>query len=639
MIISLALLGYGASGTFLVIFRKYLISRYVSMYLGSLVLFGLSTMICYLVSQRIQFNVEEILWDPYQFFRLAVIYIMLALPFFFVGNAIGLSLFCFRKNMSRIYAADLFGAGLGSLLIIILLFAVSPGEALRYITAFGMMASVLASWELLRYRRKILAVLMPILLTGTLLPFLLPSSWVDPELSSYKGLSQTLRISGAKVVAQHSSPLGQITVVENPLIPFRHAPGLSLNATEEPPKQVGIFIDGDAMTAITHYNGSQQSLSYLDQLTSALPYHLSSIEEVLVLGAGGGAEALQARYHNTRNIRAIELNKQIIALLQGDYKEFSGQLYNDKDIEVIAEEARGFVGSSDEFYDLIQLVLFDSFSASSAGLYALSEGYLYTVEAFQEYLKHLKPEGYIAISRWIKLPPRDTLKLFATAVEVLKRNGIQNPEQHLILIRSLQTSTLLIKNSPIEKGEITSVRKFCNLRSFDVGYYPGMPSVEANRYNVLSEPYFYIGTTAMLGDARDAFMERYKFNLEPATDDRPFFFQFFKWRVLPEILSLVGKGGMPLLEWGYLILIATLVQALFASFFLILLPLLFYHRKNEKKTSSSLKFHSFVYFLALGLAFLFVEIAFIQKFILFFTSSDLRNRSCSCCISSICWIG
>ncbi|MCK4950234.1 MAG: SAM-dependent methyltransferase, partial [Gammaproteobacteria bacterium] len=304
-------------------------------------------------------------------------------------------------------------------------------------------------------------------------------------------------------------------------------------------------------------------------------------------------------------------------LVQDDYKDFSGNLYDDKDIDVIAEEARGFVGASDALYDLIQLVLFDSFSASSAGLYALSESYLYTVEAFQEYLEHLRPEGYLAISRWIKLPPRDTLKLFATAIEALRRNGIQHPEQHLILIRGLQTSTLLIKNTAIKKDEIASVQTFCNQRSFDTAYYPGMPSVEANRYNVLSEPYFYIGTTAMLGDERDIFMERYKFNLEPATDDQPFFFHFFKWRVLPEILSLVGKGGMPLLEWGYLILIATLVQALFASFFLILLPLFFYRRKKEKKASHSLTLHSFVYFLSLGLAFLFVEIAFIQKFILF----------------------
>lgn len=617
MIISLALLGYGASGTFLVLFRKYLLSRFVSIYLCNLVLFGTSTLLCYLVSQRIQFNIEEILWDPNQVLRLIAIYILLALPFFFVANAIGLSLICFQKDMSRIYAADLFGAGLGSLLIIGLLFIVFPGEALRYIAALGILASVLATWELRRRMRKTFRFLLPVLLTGIVIPFFLPSYWTESELSPYKELSQTLRISGAHVVKQRSSPLGLITVVENQVIPFRHAPGLSLNATEEPPEQVGIFIDGGAMTPVTRYSGNRQSISYLDQLTSALPYHLSSIADVLIAGAGGGAEVLQARYHNTRYIHAIEINKQIIGLLQDDYKVFSGNLYDDNDTELIAKEARGFVATSDTHYDLIQMVLFDSFSASSAGLYALSESYLYTVEAFQEYLEHLKPEGYLAISRWIKLPPRDTLKLIATAVEALRRNGIQHPEQHLVLIRSLQASTLLIKNTPVKQDEIASVRKFCDLRSFDVAYYPDMPAVEANRYNVLAEPYFYIGTTALLGNEHDVFIERYKFNLEPATDDRPFFFQFFRWRVLPEILSLVGKGGMPLLEWGYLILIATLVQALLASILLILLPLFYIRRKNDEKISRSLKGLLFFYFLSLGLAFLFIEIAFIQKFILF----------------------
>jgi hypothetical protein len=119
------------------------------------------------------------------------------------------------------------------------------------------------------------------------------------------------------------------------------------------------------------------------------------------------------------------------------------------------------------------------------------------------------------------------------------------------------------------------------------------------------------------GGGRSEFFERYKFNLEPATDDRPFFFHFFKWQALPEILSLSGEGGMPLLEWGYLILVATLLQALFGAAFLIVLPLWFYRRKNSARGERRLVLHSFGYFLGLGLAFLFIEVAFIQKFILF----------------------
>ncbi|WP_126456604.1 SAM-dependent methyltransferase [Sulfuriflexus mobilis] len=617
MIISLALLGYGASGTFLTLFRNRLLPRYERVYLGNIVLFGLSAYACYLAAQYIPFNAEEILWDPRQAARLVGIYVLLALPFFFAANAIGLSFIRYRGDMSRIYAADLIGAGFGSLVIIILLFAVLPGEIPAYIMALAMLAAALASWELYRNSPGIFRPLLAIFLAGIIVPFFLPGSWTEPEISPYKGLPQALRVSGATVVKQRSSPLGLVTVVENPVVPFRQAPGLSLNAHAEPPEQVGVFIDADAMTAITRDSGERQALAYLGQLTSSLPYHLSNMDDVLVLGAGGGAEVLQARYHGVTHISAVELNRQIIDLLRDNYRDFSGQLYDDMTIKVFAEEARGFVAGDEAYYDLVQLAMVDSFSASSAGLYALSESYLYTVEALQTYLARLKPDGYLGISRWIKLPPRDTLRLFATAIDALRRDGIKNPEQHLVLIRSLQTSTLLIKKMPFTANELTMLRAFCRQRSFDVAYYPGMTAGEANRYNVLAKAWFHIGATAMLGEGREDFMQAYKFNLEPATDDRPYFFQFFKWAVLPEIWSLTGQGGMPLLEWGYLILVATLLQALLASIVLVLLPLVFYHRGVGPPAGTALRLRAFTYFLALGLAFLFIEIAYIQKFILF----------------------
>ncbi len=620
LIISLALLGYGVSGTFLTIFREQLLPRYAPIYLGSIALFGVTTLSSYLLSQQIQFNAEEILWAPEHFFRLMAIYLLLMLPFFFAASAIGLSLIRYRREVSRIYAADLFGAGGGALLIILLLFTLLPGEALRYIAVLGMLALALGGWELYRAR---IAKKLPLLLVVIVLPLLLPNSWFELELSPYKGLTQTLRIPGTKVVGQRSSPLGLITVVESPTVPFRAAPGMSLNALGEPPPQVGLFIDGDAMTVITRDEGEREAFNYLDQLTSALPYHLTEVDSVLILGAGGGSAALQARYHNAANaikIRAVELDTHIIDLVQREYGEFSGHLYSREEVDIMAEEARGFVARDDLLYKLIQLELFDSYSASTAGLYALSESYLYTVEALQAYLARLKPEGYLAISRWLKLPPRDTLKLFATAIDALKRSGIESPEQHLLLIRTLQTSTLLIKRSPISDEESARAVEFASERSFDLAYYPGMPPEVANRHNLLAKPYFYQGARALLddvGDGRNRFVESYKFNIEPATDDRPFFFHFFKWRVLPEILSLSDVGGMPLLEWGYLIVVATLIQALLGAAFLIVLPLLISRRNRAERGSRRLALQGFIYFFSLGLAFLFIEVAFIQKFILF----------------------
>lgn len=613
MIISLALLGYGASGTFLALTQAKLLPRYPAVFVTNLLLFGLSVVPCYLLAQQIPFNAEELLWDFSQPLYLLVIYLLLALPFFFSANAIALSFSNYRGVISRIYAFDLSGAGVGSLAVVLLLFVFFPIDALAIIGSLGLLTVVIATWELQLRQRLWLSLVVVVLM----LPLAGLSNWVDLNFSPYKALSQTLRIGGNQIVTERSSPLGLISVVESSRVPLRHAPGLSLNATTEPPSQLGLFTDGNGMTVITQDTGDRQAFRYLDQLTSALPYHLKQQQHVLILGAGGGADIQQARFHRVPNIEAVELNPQIIELVQQDFASFAGHLYDRTDVSLHVAEARGFIEASARQFDLIQIALLDSFSASATGLYSLSENYLYTTEALQSYMEHLSSNGYLAITRWIKLPPRDTLKLFATSIETMRQLKIPNPERHLILIRGWQTSTLLIKNGVITAAEIAKLRNFCAERSFDMAYYPGMSADEANRYNILRQPYFYQAALALLGEEHDTFIERYKFNLTPATDDRPYFFNFFKWSALPEILELRGRGGMPLLEWGYLILIYTLLQALLASLLLILLPLAFLRHKQARVASKTGLVRVLVYFIAIGLAFLFIEIAFIQKFILF----------------------
>jgi hypothetical protein len=542
-----------------------------------------------------------------------LIYLVLALPFFFVANCLGLALAHYRGEINRVYAADLLGAGIGSLGIVLLLFLVFPATALQILGTLGIAAAALASWELKFRPRRITLVLVLL----AFMPLMLPAGWTALAISPYKGMNQALQISGTRIIDEYSSPLGLISVMESPQVPLREAPGLSLNASSEPPPQLGVFTDADAMTVITAHTDDREKLAYLDQVTSALPYHLKKPEKVLILGAGGGSEVLQANYHGAGHIDAVELNPQMVDLVRKKYKAFAGDLYTAPNVAVHITEARGFVSGSKESYDLIQIALLDSFGASAAGLYSLSENYLYTVQALQEYLAHLSPDGMLAISSWIKLPPRDSLKLFATALEALRQSGIDEPEKRLVLIRGWQTGTLLIKNSPFSEKEILSVKKFCEARSFDTDYFPGITIAETNYYNVLAEPYFFLGAQALLSDEAPTFLQNYKFILQPASDDRPYFFHFFKWGVLKEILALRGEGGMPLLEWGYLILIATLIQALIASLVLILLPLWLSRRLLNSETENISRSRISGYFFALGLAFLFIEIAFIQKFILF----------------------
>ncbi len=612
MVISLALLGYGVSGSFVSLTQQWLLARYTSAFCANLGLFGLTSVASYLLVQQVPFNPETVLWDWHESLRLLLIYLLLAVPFFFAANAIALTFIRFRGQIAHAYAADLLGAGLGSLSVIGLLTLVLPLSALGLVGALGLMSLLVSTWELRLARRALWSVLTVAVASA----LVLVTQQARLELSPYKELSQLLRIAGTDLVTEISSPLGLLSVVESKQIPLRHAPGLSLMAHHEPPAQVAVFSDGGGMTVINDGNAEPASYHHLDQITWALPYHLFSPQKVLVLGAGGGTEVLQARLQGVAEIDAVEINPQLIELVRGRYGEFSGHLYDQPGVHLHAVEARGFVATGAKRYDLIQLPLLDSFATSSAGLYALNESYLYTVEALTTFLDHLTPGGYLAISRWINLPPRDALKLFATAVAALEQTGVADPGRHLILIRGWQTSTLMVKNGAVTPEEVEAVRQFAAARAFDVSWFPGIREQETNRYNLLDEAHYYRAARALLGPDRRWYLVEYKFNLTPATDAKPYFFQFFKWETLPEILALRTRGGMPLLEWGYLVLVATLLQALFVSVVLILLPLVVLKRRAAQQNATH-KRRVLVYFTAIGLAFLFIEIGFIQRFILF----------------------
>ncbi len=615
MMISVAMLGYGAAGTFVALAQRFLLRRYEVVFSAAAALFGITAVAGLLLAQRVAFDPLEMLWDPRQPLRLLVIYALLFVPFFCAATSICLTFARFADQPHRIYSFDILGAGAGALSILIALFATTPSGALQWIGALGLAAAALAEFHGRARPRWVPAALLSVAL---LLPFGLPADWTRLRPSEYKDLSQTLSISGTRVVAERSSPIGLVEVVESPSIPFRHAPGLSLNAPMEPPLQLGVFADGDGPTALTRYDGRIEPLEYLDYLTSALPYHLLDRPRVLVLGAGAGADVLQAIYHRASAIDAVELNPQVLDLVERQFADYSGKPYSAPSVRVHIGEARGFVAGHGDRYDLIQVALLDAFGASSAGLHALSESYLYTVEALDEYVRHLDTGGLLAVTRWVNLPPRDVLKLFATAVVTLEKRGVARPAEQLALIRGWKTATLVVKNGAFTPGEIAALKDFCRARSFDVAYYPGIDAAETNRYNVLPQPYFHDGAVALLGPERQAFFDRYKFDIVPATDDKPYFFHFFKWRTLPELLALKEQGGLPLLEWGYPVLVATLVQAVVASLVLILLPLWIRARgAGQRDQAGWSRLRIAAYFTAIGFAFMFIEIAFIQKFLLF----------------------
>jgi SAM-dependent methyltransferase len=492
------------------------------------------------------------------------------------------------------------------------LFWLWPEGALRLVAALGLAAGALACLD--GRRTTALALAAAALIAALWLPSGL--TVLHPHVSQYKGLSQALQVPDTRIIEERSSPLGLLTLVESPTIPFRHAPGLSLNNLAEPPPQLGLFTDADSLTAITRFTGELEPLAYLDFTTTAAPYHLIGRPETLILGAGGGEQVLLALYHGAPRIDAVELNPQVINLVADGHAEFAGNIYTHPSVEVHVGDARSFVARTDERFDLIQMPLLTSFGAAAAGTQSLHESYAYTVEAMGEYLDRLQPGGLLAVTLWLKLPPRDMPKLIAIAVEALREAGVADPGAHLALLRSWKTSTLLVRNGEFTPNEIMALRDFAEARSFDLDWVPGMAREEANRFNILERPYFYEAALALTGSEAEAeaYVERYKFNIAPPTDDRPYFYDFFRWRSLPELVRMGPQGASTLLDMGYLTLVATLVQATLLSLVLILLPLAIRRRRFG---GSAPKLRISGYFLALGLAFLFIEIAFIQRFTLF----------------------
>ncbi len=607
MIIGLALLGFGASGTFLALSQRRLLARFPASYLANLAAFGVLVIASPALARAVPFQAEALLWDPWQYLWLVLTYLALAAPFFCAANAIGLALIAFRDRVGRVYAADLAGAGVGAATVLGLLAWLWPEDVLKVVAAAGFAAVFVGAVELGARR----ALWSGIAAAGVLALLALPDSLVRFEPGTYKGLSQALRVHGTHVLLERSSALGRISVIESPAVPLRFAPGLSLNSIIEPPPQLGVFVDGDGMQAITAA-AEPARLAFLAETTAALAWRVATPRKVLVPAAGAGLEILRARELGAVRLDALELDPQVAGLLAHEFRDYTGGLLDAPGVRLQVGEARGFLAATGERYDLIQMSL--AGGTASGGLGALNEDYLHTVEAFRLYLGQLEPDGFLSVTRWVDLPPRDSLKLVATAVASLESLGVPDPGNRLLMIRGLQTATLLVKNSEVTAGEISRLRAFCDELSFDPVWFPGIAAGDTNRYVQLPAPWFHDGVRALLSAQRAAFTAGYAFDIRPATDDRPYFGNFFRWDSFREAWAAKERGGLAVAEAGYLLLVATLLQAVIGGIVLVVLPLLLF--APLVRTPRALRWRVLGYFTGIGLGFLFIEIAFLQKLIL-----------------------
>lgn len=619
MVISLALLGFGAAGSFLFLLSKRVyrnIDAWLVLLAGGA---SLSFPLAFSLAREIGLDPLNLVWQWREWLKMLATYLVMAVPFLLSGGIVGIILSAAGKDIPRMYAADLLGAGFGAMAVVPALYLGPPWMLLPLLSG-AVLAGAAWCCVGMAWGGKGTLVL-PV--TGTLVLACYALLPPVPQMHHTKALPMTMAFPDARVEAERAGPLGLLHVVGSSLI--REAPGLSLNygldgRERDLPEQKTIFSDGDALSTITRFSGDPDELEHLDFTTPALPYHVRRMKKVLVVGAGGGTDVLLALRQKASSITAIESNAQVAELMTGPLADFSGQVYSRPEARLLVREARQFLHGTEDRFDLIQLSLLDSFGGSAAGLYSAGESYLYTTEALGLYLSRLSDSGILAVTRWLKLPPRDSLRIFSTALTALRGAGISGkPEAHLLLIRSWKTSTLLVSRSPFTAGEIEKAAAFCDRRSFDVDYYEGIQEERTNRYDIQKEAYSFKGATSLAGLKSERFLRDYVFDVSPTTDDRPYFSLFFRWDKAWTLLQQLRKEFLPFVEIGFVLVIASLVQAFIAGGVLILFPLLGLRhagRGTKQEVSVGAVVGTFLYFGSIGFAFMFLEMALLPKYTL-----------------------
>jgi spermidine synthase len=607
MTVSLALLGLGASGTFLSLLPRLLSRDLVSLLATISLLFSVAVLGGYLVSNYVPFDSYQIAIDQRQIVYLAVYYLSLAVPFFFSGLAVAVVLASSPQEAGKTYFANLLGSGLGCPAALLML-ALAGGEATVVMAALlGAGAAWALSWGRSRARLVAASALIAVLAVCVVSA----PRFLEIRLSPYKALSNVLRYPDAEVVYRGWNAFSRVDVAESESI--RSAAGLSYAYAGDLPSQKGIFTDGEDLSPLTASSPAGEG-AFLDYLLVSLPYRLLTQPRVLVIEPGAGQDVMLALREGASEIVAVESNPLVVELVRSRYPDYAGPVYSSRQVTVVTEDARSYLRRSPQTFDLIQLSLADSYRPVGSGAYSLSENYLYTSEAFEEYLDHLRPGGLLMVHRWLQTPPSESLRVLALAVSALQRAGGEDPARHVVALRSLYTGLLLIQGEPFTGAEMEAVKRFAEEKRFDLVYYPGISAGEANRFGILEEPYYYQAYSALLeAPDRASFYASYPFDVTPPSDDRPFFFHFFRWAQTAGIIQALGKTWQPFGGSGYLVLLALLGLALVASLIMVILPLTFLRQRGEVRHGRPL----FFYFLLLGVGYLFVEIPLLQRFILF----------------------
>ncbi|MDR7521582.1 MAG: SAM-dependent methyltransferase [Armatimonadota bacterium] len=614
MAVGLGLLGFGASGTALAVVPVLRGAPLPTAAWAALAV-APSVGLALLAVVTVPADAYLVALDPTQWLFLAVVVAALVLPFFFGGLVTGVLLAGFPHRASSLYAASFLGAAGGALAAVPLLETlggpgcmIASGAAAAAGSAILWAASHRRAWAPKTLGAAALAVVTAL---GATLPVELP-------LSPYKSLSQLRRLPDARVVFSRENAISRVDVVRSAAV--RSAPGLSHVFAGIPPSLPGLTIDGEGTRGLPVGTDA----TFTEYLPTAVAYHLRSGRALIV---GMGVEVLGALHQGMGPVTILEANPLVAEAARRFGRGVLDAPGAPSQVRIVVEHPRTYLRRTRERFDVIQVPLLESFQVVASGAFSLAEHYLYTVEAMGAYLKCLAPGGVLAVTRWIQTPPSEEIRVWAAAVLALERSapsgrggmratGPPDPASRLVALRSLNTMTVLVKPDGFAPADVAAVRAFAASRRFDITYAPGVEVEAANRYTVMPTDLHRAAFLAILDPVRrSAFLGGYPFDVRPARDGWPFFFHFFRWQQVPRILATLGRTWQPFGGGGYLVLVGLLAIVALLSAALILAPLRVVGVPATAATGPGGR-SVFLYFLLLGLAFLFVEIPLLQQMIL-----------------------
>jgi hypothetical protein len=577
--ISIALLGLGSGGVFSYLGKPWLARFQTRALLSTLCAINACVVPAVLeLCLRLGVSLEL---SRSNFVRLTAIYLFSAIPFFVTGVEFSVLFAREADHIPRLYGADLAGGALACLLVVPLLNLLGGPNTILFAAALA--AGAGAVWAATPGARK-----LTLALTAALLLVI---------AANYSG--KFIDITQAK--GKFRDPAW---------VEFARWNAISRVEVDRQGAAKAIVIDADASTYIMNAApGQWKGTAWEQNLMSAPPAVANILRprgDYAIIGPGGGVDVLRALANGSPSITGIEINSIIAnTIMRGRYADYAYHLYDRPEVHIHVADGRSFIRNSTQTFDVVQMTLVDTWASTGAGAFALSENSLYTVEAFREYFEHLKPDGLVAITRWEFHQPREALRVVSVATQALHELGISDPTRNFIVVSQGELNedgipvAVLAKKSAFTADEESAVLAHMNA-------YPALTPI------YLPSKFAPTPFSALItGNDPDAFAAQYAYNVAPVWDNAPFFFFTLK---LGQILGQ-HQGLNQGIDWKVNLGVAVLMMVLLISVAAVLAFLVVPLALRSGRTRPSVV--PLFYFVAVGLGYILVEIAFIQRFVLF----------------------